>query len=127
MSQPKLSRAELKIMKALWERGPSSVREVHETFPEKGRPAYTTVQTMMYRLETKNAVRRAKKIGGAHVFEALVSRNTAERKVIDDLLELFGGSARPLMSRLIEAGKLTAEDIAEAQAILRKSKRSHPP
>jgi predicted transcriptional regulator len=126
MSQPKLSRAELKIMKALWERGPSSVREVHETFPEKGRPAYTTVQTMMYRLETKNAVRRAKKIGGAHIFEALVSQKTAERKVIDDLLELFGGSAQPLMSRLIEAGKLTAEDIEEAQAILRKAKRSDP-
>jgi BlaI family penicillinase repressor len=127
MPQPRLSRAELKIMKALWERGPSSVREVHETFPEKGRLAYTTVQTMMYRLETKNAVRRTKKIGGAHVFEATVSRKVAERKVIDDLLELFGGSAQPLMSRLIEAGKLTLDDIEEAQAILRKSKRSSPP
>jgi BlaI family transcriptional regulator, penicillinase repressor len=127
MPQPRLSRAELKIMKALWERGPSSVREVHETFPEKGRLAYTTVQTMMYRLETKNAVRRTKKIGGAHVFEATVSRKVAERKVIDDLLELFGGSAQPLMSRLIEAGKLTLDDIEEAQAILRKSKRSNPP
>jgi predicted transcriptional regulator len=127
MSQPKLSRAELKIMKAFWDRGPSSVREVHETFPEKRRPAYTTVQTMIYRLEAKNAVRRTKKVGGAHVFEALVTRNTAERKVIDDLLEVFGGSAQPLMSRLIEAGKLTLEDIEEAQAILRKTKRSNPP
>jgi BlaI family transcriptional regulator, penicillinase repressor len=127
MSQPKLSRAELKIMKALWERGPSSVREVHETFPEKGRLAYTTVQTMMYRLETKNAVRRTKKIGGAHVFEATVSRRTAERKVIDDLLEVFGGRAQPLMSRLIEAGKLTLDDIEEAQAILRKTKRGNSP
>jgi BlaI family transcriptional regulator, penicillinase repressor len=125
MTEPKLSRAELKIMRALWERGASSVREVHETFPEKSRLAYTTVQTMMYRLETKNAVRRTKKIGGAHVFEAVVSRRVAERKVIDDLLELFGGSAQPLMSRLIEAGKLTLEDIEEAQAILRKTKRSN--
>ena len=124
MTQPKLSRAEHKIMQALWERGSSSVREVHETFPEKRRPAYTTVQTMMYRLETKNAVRRTKKIGGAHVFEAVVSRDVAEHKVIDDLLELFGGSAQPLMSRLIEAGKLTLEDIEEAQTILRKAKRS---
>ena len=123
MPQPKLSRAELKIMKALWDNGPASVREVQETFPEKGRPAYTTVQTMMYRLETKNAVKRVKKVGGAHVFEALVSRNAAEHKVIDDLLELFGGSAQPLMSRLIEAGKLTDADIEEAQAILRKTRR----
>jgi len=121
--QPKLSRAELKIMKALWDNGPASVREVQETFPEKGRPAYTTVQTMIYRLETKNAVKRVKKVGGAHVFEALVSRNAAEHKVIDDLLELFGGSAQPLMSRLIEAGKLTDADIEEAQAILRKTRR----
>ena len=123
MPQPKLSRAELKIMKALWDNGPASVREVQETFPEKGRPAYTTVQTMIYRLETKNAVKRVKKVGGAHVFEALVSRNAAEHKVIDDLLELFGGSAQPLMSRLIEAGKLTDADIEEAQAILRKTRR----
>jgi predicted transcriptional regulator len=121
--QPKLSRAELKIMKALWEHGPSSVREVQETFPEKRRPAYTTVQTMVYRLEAKNAVKRVKKVGGAHVFEALVSRDAAEHKVIDDLLELFGGSAQPLMSRLIEAGKLTRADIEEAQAILRKTRR----
>jgi predicted transcriptional regulator len=121
--QPKLSRAELKIMKALWEHGPSSVREVQETFPEKRRPAYTTVQTMMYRLEAKHAVQRVKKVGGAHVFDALVSRDAAEHKVIDDLLELFGGSAQPLMSRLIEAGKLTRADIEEAQAILRKTRR----
>lgn len=127
MPQPKLSRAELKIMKALWERGPSSVREVQETFPAKRRPAYTTVQTLMYRLEAKNAVRRTKKIGGAHVFETLLARETAERKVVDDLLELFGGSAQPLMSRLIEAGKLTLEDIEEAQAALRKTKKGNPP
>ena len=123
----RLSKLELQVMDALWKLERASVREIQETFAEKLRPAYTTVQTMMYRLETKNAVRRTKKIGGAHVFEATVSRKVAERKVIDDLLELFGGSAQPLMSRLIEAGKLTLDDIEEAQAILRKSKRGNPP
>ena len=125
MPQPRLSRAELKVMQALWERGPSSVREVQETFAAKRRPAYTTVQTLMYRLEAKNAVRRARKIGGAHVFEAVVSRDAAGRKLIDDLLELFGGKAQPLMSQLVETGKLTLEDIEEAQAILRKATRSN--
>jgi BlaI family transcriptional regulator, penicillinase repressor len=122
--QPRVSRAELKVMQALWDHGPSSVREVQETFPENRRPAYTTVQTLMYRLEAKNAVKRAKKIGGAHVFEAVVSRNVAGGKLIADLLELFGGSAQPVMSQLIASGKLTLEDIEEAQAVLRKAARS---
>jgi len=122
--QARVSRAELKVIQALWDHGPSSVREVQETFPEKHRPAYTTVQTLMYRLEAKNAVKRAKKIGGAHVFEAVVSRNATGRKLVAELLELFGGSAQPVMSQLIESGKLTLEDIEEAQAILRKATRS---
>ena len=126
MPQPRLSRAELKVMQVLWELGPSSVRQVQDTFPEKHRPAYTTVQTLMYRLEAKNAVKRAKKIGGAHVFEAVVSRNVAGGKLIDDLLELFGGRAQPVMSQLIESGKLTLEDIEEAQAVLHKAKRGNP-
>ena len=124
MPPPRLSRAELKVIQALWEHGPLSVREVQETFPEKHRPAYTTVQTLMYRLEAKSAVKRAKKIGGAHVFEAVVSRNATGRKLIGDLLELFGGSAQPVMSQLIASGKLTLEDIEEAQALLRKAARS---
>lgn len=124
MPPPRLSRAELKVIQALWEHGPLSVREVQETFPEKHRPAYTTVQTLMYRLEAKSAVKRAKKIGGAHVFEAVVSRNATGRKLIADLLELFGGSAQPVMSQLIASGKLTLEDIEEAQALLRKAARS---
>ena len=120
MALPKLSRTELKIMEALWQLGPASVREVQETFAAKRRPAYTTVQTMIYRLEAKNAVKRTKKIGGALIFEAVVSRTAARRRLLDELLELFGGRAQPLMSELIEAGKLTLDDIEEARKALRK-------
>jgi predicted transcriptional regulator len=122
MTGPKLSRTELKIMDALWENGPSSVREVQETFPEKRRPAYTTVQTMIYRLEVKGAVRRTKKVGGAHIFEAVVSRDSVQRRLLDEVLELFGGRAQPLMSHLIDSGKLTLDDIEEARKALRKPK-----
>src|SRR5215470_5230955 len=102
MALPKLSPFELQIMEALWSRGPSSVREVLEGFPEEDRPAFTTVQTMIYRLESKKAVRRAKKIGNALIFEAVISRDAAERRLVDDLLTLFGGRIRPLMSHLID-------------------------
>jgi BlaI family penicillinase repressor len=120
MELPKLTQFELKIMEALWSRGPCSVREVHESFPEQDRPAFTTVQTMIYRLETKKAVRRAKKIGNALIFEAVISRSAASRRLVDELLTLFGGRIRPLMSHLIEAGQLTPEDIEEARKMLRK-------
>lgn len=123
MAQPKLSKFELQIMEALWGHGPSSVREVLERFPEQDRPAFTTVQTMIYRLETKKAVRRAKKIGNALIFEATLSRNAAERRLVDDLLTLFGGRIRPLMSHLVETGRLTLEDVEEARKMLRKSKK----
>lgn len=106
-------------MEALWTQGPSSIREVQQSFPEKGRPAYTTVQTMVYRLEAKKVVRRAKKISNAHIFEATLSRETAQRRLIDEFLALFGGRTQPLMSHLIEAGKLTLEDIQEAEKALR--------
>jgi len=119
LPQPKLSKLELKIMEALWTKGASSVREIQEGFPAKGRPAYTTVQTVVYRLEAKNAVRRTKKIGNAHIFEAVVSQSAAHRKVIDELLGLFGGRAQPLMSHLIESGRLSLEDIEEARKALR--------
>ena len=121
MQQPKLSKLELKIMAALWTQGASSVREIQESFPAKRRPAYTTVQTIVYRLEAKNAVRRTKKIGNAHIFEALVSQTSVQRKVIDELLALFGGRAQPLMSHLIESGQLTLEDIEQARAALRQT------
>ena len=120
MRLPKLTRLEHQIMDALWNRGPSSVREILEAFPDKGRPAYTTVQTMVYRLEEKGAIRRVKKIGNAHIFEAVVSRAAAQRKLIDDVLCLFGGRAQPLMSHLIESGRLTLEDVEEARKALRE-------
>jgi predicted transcriptional regulator len=107
----KLTRFELEIMSALWDLGTASVRELQEHLPEKKRPAYTTVQTIVYRLEEKGAVRKQKKIGNAHIFEPIVSRKAAHRRLIDELLDLFGGSARPLMAHLIENGQLTLEDL----------------
>jgi predicted transcriptional regulator len=120
---PKLSKLELKIMEALWSKGPSAVREIQETFPAKSRPAYTTVQTVVYRLEAKNAVKRTKKIGNAHVFEAVISQAAAQRKLIDELLGLFGGRAQPLMSHLIESGRLTLQDVEEARKALREASK----
>jgi len=120
MSAPKLSKLEIQVMEALWTKGALSIREIQETFPEAQRPAYTTVQTMVYRLEGKKVVRRAKKISNAHIFEALISRNVAQRRLIDDFLGLFGGRMQPLMAHLIDAGKLTLEDVQEAERALRK-------
>jgi BlaI family penicillinase repressor len=123
MTKPKLTKLELQIMEALWTRSNASIREIQESFPEKGRPAYTTIQTTVYRLEGKKAVRRIKKVGNFHIFEAAVSRDVAQRKLIDDLLALFGGSTQPVMAHLIESGKLTLEDVKEAEKILRKLAR----
>jgi predicted transcriptional regulator len=123
MGQPKLSKLELQIMEALWTRGACSVREILETFPKKGRPAYTTVQTMVYRLETKKALRRVKKISTALIFEAAISRDAAERRLIDELLGLFGGRTRPVMAHLIESGKLTLADVREAEKVLLEMER----
>jgi predicted transcriptional regulator len=123
MSKPKLTKLELQIMETLWGRGSASIREIQETFPEKGRPAYTTIQTTVYRLEGKKAVRRVKKVGNFHVFEAAVSRDAAQRKLVDDLLALFGGSTQPVMAHLIESGKLTLEDVKDAEKLLRKLAR----
>lgn len=123
MSSPKLSRLELKVMEALWTGGASSIREIHDAFPKRGRPAYTTVQTMVYRLEVKGAVRRAKKISNAHIFEATVTRDAAQRRLIDDLLGIFGGRSLPVMAHLIEAGKLTMDDIKEVEKLIREHSR----
>ena len=114
----KLTKFELEIMQSLWELGSGSVREIQEQLPAKKRPAYTTVQTMIYRLEEKGAVRRVKKIGNAHVFEPLVTRKAAHNRLITELLDFFGGSARPLMAHLAEAGKLSLEDIREMEGLL---------
>lgn len=127
MAEPKLSRLELQVMEALWTRQQASIREVQESFPEKDRPAYTTVQTTVYRLEGKKAVRRVKKVGNFHIFEAAITRDAAQRRLIDDLLALFGGRIQPVMSRLIESGKLTLQDVREAEKTLRKLERRDGP
>jgi BlaI family penicillinase repressor len=122
----KLTRFELEVMTALWELGAASVREIQEKLPEKKRPAYTTVQTIVYRLEEKGAVRRVKKIGNAHIFEATVTRNSAHRRLINELLDLFGGSARPLMAHLVETGKLSLDDVREVENDILKQQEEQP-
>ena len=119
MASPKLTRLELQIMDALWTHGASSVREIQERFPEKDRPAYTTVQTMVYRLEAKKALRRAKKIGNAHIFEAVISRDAAKARLVDEFLSIFGGRMQPVMAQLIEAGNLTPKDVVDAERLLK--------
>jgi BlaI family penicillinase repressor len=118
----RLTKFEMEVMGPLWELGRASVREVQELLPERKRPAYTTVQTIVRRLEEKGAVRRVKKIGNAFIFEPLVTRQAAHSRLITELLEVFGGSARPLMSHLAEAGKLSLEDLKELEEAMAKSK-----
>jgi len=120
MSLPKLTKLELQIMEALWDRGASSIREIQEFFPERDRPAYTTIQTTVYRMERKKVLQRVKKISNAHIFEATVSRHAAQRRLIDDLLGLFGGRIQPVMAHLVESGKLTLDDVREAEKAVRK-------
>jgi predicted transcriptional regulator len=114
-------------MEALWTEGASSIREIQEAFPGHDRPAYTTVQTMVYRLEGKKAIRRVKKIGNAHIFEAVVSRSAAQRRLIDELLSFFGGRTQPVMAHLIESGQLTLDDVREAEQMLRKLQNKRGP
>lgn len=127
MPRPKLTRLELQIMETLWSKGPSSIRELLEAFPRDARLAYTTVQTVVYRLEGKKAVRRTSKISNAHVFEAVVSRASAQHRMIDDLVALFGGRRLPIVTHLIESGKLTPEELREARAALRKAAKQEKP
>ena len=115
-----LSRLELRILEALWTRGDSSVREIHEALPAKGRPALTTVQTMIYRLEKKQALRCVKRVGNANIFAAVISRDQAHTTLVDDLLSLFDGHARPVMARLVASGRLTLDDIRDAEDALKK-------
>jgi BlaI family transcriptional regulator, penicillinase repressor len=127
MTLPKLGKLELQIMEALWTRGPCSVREIQESFPAKKRPAYTTVQTTVYRLEVKKALRRTKKIATALIFEAAVSREATQRRLVDELLGLFGGRSRPIMAHLVESGTLTLDDVREAEkALLRLAGEDKP-
>jgi predicted transcriptional regulator len=123
MPLPKLSKLELQIMEALWNHGAISIREMQEAFPERRRPAYTTIQTTVYRLEGKKALRRVKKIGNADIFEAAVTRDAAQGRLIDELLALFGGRTQPVMAHLVESGKLTMDDVREAEKALRRMAR----
>jgi BlaI family transcriptional regulator, penicillinase repressor len=120
MSVPRLSKLELQVMEVLWSRGELCVRDILEAIPAKKRPAYTTIQTIVHRLEVKKAVRRSKKIGNVHVFEPVIARNVALRRLIDDFLSLFGGRTHPVMTHLIESGRMTVEDFKEAEKAFKK-------
>ncbi|MGA2724171.1 MAG: BlaI/MecI/CopY family transcriptional regulator [Bryobacteraceae bacterium] len=127
MAYPKLTRLELQVMEALWQKGTCSVREIQETFPESGRPAYTTVQTTVYRLERKKVLRCVKRISNANIFEAAISRKDAQRRLIDEMLALIGGRGKLVMTHLIEAGEITLDDVKEAEKALRKTSRKEQP
>jgi len=119
MTQPKLTKLELQILEALWAHGKASIREIQEAFPEP-RPAYTTIQTTVYRLEGKKAVRRLRKIGNAHIFEPIVARDVTRHRLLDEILSFFGGRAQPMMAQLAEAGKLSIDDVRDLEKMLKK-------
>ena len=119
MTRPRLARLELQILEVMWSRGNASIREIQEAFPEP-RPAYTTVQTTVYRLETKGAVRRVRKISNAHIFEPAVERDLARHRLLDDILSFFGGKALPMVAQLAEAGKLTLDDVRELEKTIKR-------
>lgn len=123
MVQPKLSKLEFKIMETLWTKNESSIRDIQESFPAKKRPAYTTIQTTVYRMEAKGVVHRLKKVGNFHIFAPAISRDAAQRRLMDDLLSLFGGRGQPVMTHLIESGKLSLEDVQEAERLLRNFRK----
>ena len=120
MDAPKLSKLEFQIMEVLWTRGESSIREILDSLPAKGKPAYNTIQTMVSRMEPKGVVRRVKKVGNFHIFAASISRDAAQRRLIDELLVLFGGRSQPVVAHLVETGRLSLNDVKEAQKALRK-------
>jgi BlaI family transcriptional regulator, penicillinase repressor len=127
MRLPKLTKLELQIMEVLWTRGPSAIREIQEAFPNRNRPAYTTIQTTVYRLETKKTLKRVRKISHAHIFEASLSRSAAQNRLIDDLLDLLGDKLQPVMARLVESRRLTLEDVREAERALLALQESEKP
>ena len=125
MARPKFSKLELQILEALWAQGKASIREIQEAFP-KPRPAYTTIQTIVYRLEGKNAVRRIRKISNAHIFEPIVARDVTRHRLLDEILSFFGGKAQPMMAQLAEAGKLTREDVRELEKLIEERDENKP-
>jgi predicted transcriptional regulator len=124
---PKFSKAELEVMEEFWNHGRLSIREVQESFPEASRPPYTSIQTIVYRLEEQGALRRVRKIGNAHIFEAVTSRQEARGRVLDNLLSLFGGRTQTVMAHLVESGKLTRQDIHEAERLIDELERKGKP
>lgn len=120
MPHPRLTKLELQIMEAVWSQGPLAIREIQESFPAAKRPAYTTIQTTVYRLEGKKVLRRVRKIGNAHIFEAVVSRHAVQGRLIDEFLGLFGGRTQPVMAHLIESGKFTMDDVRQAEKAIQK-------
>jgi BlaI family transcriptional regulator, penicillinase repressor len=120
MARTALTGPELQIMEVLWTRGACSIREIQDALPAKGRPAFTTIQTVVYRLEKKRALTCVKRISNANIFEASMSRDEAHTTLVDELLALFGGRSKPVIARLVESGKLTVDDIREAEAELKK-------
>lgn len=122
MAGVRLTKLEMQIMETLWTRGEASIREMQEAFPAKKRPGYTTIQTTVYRMETKKVLRRVRKVGNFHMFAAAVSRDAAQRRLVDDLLAMFGGQSRPVVAHLIESGKLTLEDVEYAEKTLKELK-----
>lgn len=120
MGGTRLTKFEIQIMETLWSRGEASIREMQDAFPEKKRPGYTTVQKTVYRMEEKKVVRRVRKVGNFHMFAAVVSRDAAQRRLVDDLLAMFGGQSRPVVAHLIDAGKLTLEDVEFAETTLKQ-------
>ena len=127
MAAARLTKFEIQIMETLWRRGEASIREMQEAFAEKKRPGYTTIQKMVYRLEAKKVVRRVRKVGNFHMFVATVSRESVQRKLVDELLAVFGGEARPVVAHLIGAGKLTLEDVDYAEKTLKQIKEGGKP
>jgi BlaI family penicillinase repressor len=123
MPPPKLSKLEFQIMETLWEKNECSIREIQEAFPAKKRPAYTTIQTTVYRMETKGVVHRLRKVGNFHMFAPAISRDAAQRRLIDDILALFGGRGQPVMAHLIETGKLSLDDVKDAERLLRNQSK----
>jgi BlaI family transcriptional regulator, penicillinase repressor len=123
MVQARLSKLEIQIMETLWTKGEASIREMQDAFPEKKRPGYTTVQTMVYRMEAKKVLRRVRKVGNFHMFAAVVTRDAAQRTLVDDLLAMFGGRSRPVVAHLIDSGKLTLDDVEFAEKTLKQLKK----
>ena len=125
MRTARLTKLEMQIMETLWTRGEASIREMQDAFPERKRPGYTTVQKTVYRMEAKNLLRRVRKLGNFHIFIAEISRESAQRRLVDDLLAMFGGNSRPVMAHLIGAGKLTLDDVEYAETMLKKMKKEN--